>query len=168
MYTLLVIMHVFVSIFLILVVLLQTGKGSGMGAAFGGSAQTLFGSRGKSTPLQKITAVMAVLFMSLSIALASFSVSGRSALTEETPADKEAGIAPEPQKEQPAQRASDASPTADQPSTAPVEQPATTPEASQATKSPESKPGTQPATAPAKSTADKPPAASNAAQPKRP
>src|SRR4030042_1053636 len=95
MFTFLVIMHVFVSIFLILVVLLQTGKGSGMGAAFGGSAQTLFGSRGKSTPLQKITAVMAVLFMSLSIALASFSVSGRSALTEETAADTEAGIASE-------------------------------------------------------------------------
>ncbi len=127
MYTLLVIMHVFVSIFLILVVLLQTGKGSGMGAAFGGSAQTLFGSRGKSTPLQKITAVMAVLFMSLSIALASFSVSGRSALTEETPADKDSGIAPEPQKEAPVGKASDASSAPAKPSATPAEQPATSP-----------------------------------------
>jgi preprotein translocase subunit SecG len=143
MYTFLIIMHVFVSIFLILVVLLQTGKGSGMGAAFGGSAQTLFGSRGKSTPLQKITAVMAVLFMSLSIALASFSVSGRSSLTEETPAGNEAGIAPEPQKEPPAGTAADASSAAAQPSTTPAEQPATTPEAAQGTGSPGSQPHAQ-------------------------
>jgi preprotein translocase subunit SecG len=130
MYTFLVIMHVFVSLFLILVVLLQTGKGSGMGAAFGGSAQTLFGSRGKSTPLQKITAVMAVLFMSLSIALASFSVSGRSALTEETAVDTEAGIAAEPQKELPAGTTPDAGSAATQSSAQPAEQPAaTTPKA---------------------------------------
>jgi preprotein translocase subunit SecG len=143
MYTFLVIMHVFVSIFLILVVLLQTGKGSGMGAAFGGSAQTLFGSRGKSTPLQKITAVMAVLFMSLSIALASFSVSGRSALTEETAADTEAGIASEPQKELPAGTAPDASSAAAQPSAKPAEQPATTSEAAQSSGAAGSKPNAQ-------------------------
>ena len=153
MYTLLVIMHVFVSIFLILVVLLQTGKGSGMGAAFGGSAQTLFGSRGKSTPLQKITAVMAVLFMSLSIALASFSVSGRSALTEENPADKDSGIAPEPQKESTAGKAADASSTAAEASAAPTEQPATVPEASRAANAPDVKPRAQPKAPIAKPTA---------------
>ena len=47
MYTLIVILHVIVSVALILVILLQTGKGSDIGAVFGGgSSQTLFGSTG--------------------------------------------------------------------------------------------------------------------------
>lgn len=149
-------------------VLLQTGKGSGMGAAFGGSAQTLFGSRGKSTPLQKITAVMAVLFMSLSIALASFSVSGRSALTEETPADKESGIAPEPQKESTAGKASDAGSAAAEASATPAEQPATIPEASHAANAPDSKPSAQPKEPTALPAVGKAPAASDTAHPKLP
>jgi preprotein translocase subunit SecG len=155
MYTFLVVMHVFVSIFLILVVLLQTGKGSGMGAAFGGSTQTLFGSRGKSTPLQKITAVMAIMFMALSVALASFSVAGRSALTEETTPGNEAGLAPEPQKEQAANKA-DASSATTQSEATPAAQPANAPGASQAAGSPDSKPGSQSA-APVIPTSDKPP-----------
>ena len=47
MYTLMIIIHVVVSLALILIVLLQTGKGAEMGAGFGGgSNQTIFGSRG--------------------------------------------------------------------------------------------------------------------------
>ncbi|MEE8430982.1 MAG: preprotein translocase subunit SecG [Candidatus Desulfatibia sp.] len=69
--TLLIIMHVIVSIALIMIVLLQTGKGADMGAAFGGGAsQTLFGSTGASTFLGKATTVVAVLFMLTSLALA--------------------------------------------------------------------------------------------------
>ncbi|MBW2669508.1 MAG: preprotein translocase subunit SecG, partial [Deltaproteobacteria bacterium] len=45
--TFLIILHVIVSIALIMIILLQTGKGADMGAAFGGgSSQTLFGSTG--------------------------------------------------------------------------------------------------------------------------
>ena len=61
---LIIALHIVVSIALILIVLLQTGKGADMGAAFGGgSSQTLFGSTGASTFLTKLTTVAAVLFM---------------------------------------------------------------------------------------------------------
>ena len=61
MYTLLIIIHVVVSLALILIVLLQTGKGAEMGDGFGGgSNQTIFGSRGAATFLSKITTGAAV------------------------------------------------------------------------------------------------------------
>ena len=59
----LTIVHVTVSLFLIAVVLLQSGKGAEIGAAFGGSSQTLFGSRGAATFLSKMTTISAVAFM---------------------------------------------------------------------------------------------------------
>ena len=69
--TFFIIIHVIVSIALIMIVLLQTGKGADMGAAFGGgSSQTLFGSTGASTFLGKATTVVAVIFMLTSLALA--------------------------------------------------------------------------------------------------
>lgn len=59
---------------LIMIVLLQTGKGADMGAAFGGGAsQTLFGTTGASTFLGKATTVAAVVFMLTSLALAYMS-----------------------------------------------------------------------------------------------
>ncbi|WDN89683.1 preprotein translocase subunit SecG [Desulfosarcina sp. BuS5] len=68
---LLTIVHVIVCIALILIVLLQTGKGADMGAAFGGgSSQTLFGSSGASTFLGKATTIVAVVFMITSVGLA--------------------------------------------------------------------------------------------------
>lgn len=61
---LIVIIHVMVCVALIMIVLLQTGKGADMGAAFGGgSSQTLFGSTGASTFLSKATTAVAVIFM---------------------------------------------------------------------------------------------------------
>lgn len=67
----LIILHVIVSIALILIVLLQTGKGADMGAAFGGGgSQTLFGSTGASTFLTKATTIAAVIFMLTSLGLA--------------------------------------------------------------------------------------------------
>ena len=67
----LIILHVIVCIALIMIVLLQTGKGADMGAAFGGgSSQTLFGSTGASTFLSKATAAAAVIFMLTSLGLA--------------------------------------------------------------------------------------------------
>ncbi len=68
---LLVIIHVAVCIALIMIVLLQTGKGADMGAAFGGGgSQTLFGSTGASTFLSKATTVVAIVFMLTSLTLA--------------------------------------------------------------------------------------------------
>jgi preprotein translocase subunit SecG len=74
MYTLIVILHVIVSVALILVILLQTGKGSDIGAVFGGgSSQTLFGSTGPTSFLSKLTAGAAIVFMLTSLFLAYFS-----------------------------------------------------------------------------------------------
>jgi len=65
--------HVVVCVALILIVLLQTGKGADIGAAFGaGSSQTLFGSQGPGTFLSKITAVAAVIFMLTALGLNVF------------------------------------------------------------------------------------------------
>ncbi len=70
-------MHVIVCIALIMIVLLQTGKGADMGAAFGGGAsQTLFGSTGSSTFLGKMTTVAAIIFMLTSLGLAYVSSQG--------------------------------------------------------------------------------------------
>ena len=70
----LVIVHVAVCIALIMIVLLQTGKGADMGAAFGGGgSQTLFGSTGASTFLSKATTVAAIVFMLTSLVLAYMS-----------------------------------------------------------------------------------------------
>jgi len=71
---LLVVIHVVVCVALIMIVLLQTGKGADMGAAFGGgSSQTLFGSTGASTFLSKATTVAAIVFMLTSLILAYMS-----------------------------------------------------------------------------------------------
>jgi preprotein translocase subunit SecG len=81
---LLIIVHVIVCIALIMIVLLQTGKGADMGAAFGGgSSQTLFGNTGASTFLSKATTVAAVVFMitSLTLAYLSTNTSGKSIMT---------------------------------------------------------------------------------------
>ena len=55
---------------MIAVVLLQQGKGASIGAAFGGSSQTLFGARGATTFLAKMTVVFAAFFMVTSLSLA--------------------------------------------------------------------------------------------------
>jgi len=77
MYTLIVILHVVVCIAMILIILLQTGKGSDIGAVFGGgSSQTLFGSTGPTSFLSKLTAGAAIIFMITSLVLAYFSGGG--------------------------------------------------------------------------------------------
>ena len=70
---LLSILHITLCIFLISVILLQAGKGADIGAAFGaGGSQTVFGPRGASTFLSKLTTVVALLFLVTSIGLARF------------------------------------------------------------------------------------------------
>ncbi len=73
MYTALIILHVLVAFVMVGVILLQSGKGAEIGAAFGGSSQTVFGARGASTFLSKMTAVTATIFMVTSLALAIMS-----------------------------------------------------------------------------------------------
>ncbi len=86
--TFVLIIHLLVCIALILIILLQTGKGADIGAVFGGgSSQTVFGSSGATTFLSKVTIVAAVLFMCTSIVLTYFSDKGvaiteRSVVTE--------------------------------------------------------------------------------------
>ena len=70
MYTALIGLHVFACIFLIAVVLLQTGKGADMGAVFGGgSSETVFGSSGAGNFLTKLTTGIAILFMLTSLVM---------------------------------------------------------------------------------------------------
>src|SRR5688572_15235627 len=70
--TLAKILHVMVCIFLILTVLLQAGKGGGMGAAFGGGSSmgTVFGGSGAGNFLRRLTVAAAIIFMLTSMTLA--------------------------------------------------------------------------------------------------
>lgn len=69
-YTLIIILHIFISFLMIGAILLQSGKGAEIGAAFGGSSQTVFGSRGPANFLSKLTVVVAAVFMLTSLSLA--------------------------------------------------------------------------------------------------
>ncbi|HSW40617.1 MAG TPA: preprotein translocase subunit SecG [Acidobacteriota bacterium] len=63
-------LHVIACVILVLVVLLQSGKGADLAGAFGGgSTQTAFGSRGPASFLTRITTVVAIIFMITSISL---------------------------------------------------------------------------------------------------
>ncbi len=66
--------HVVICFFLIIVVLLQSGKAADLAGAFGGmGSQTVFGPRGTTTVLSKATTIAAALFMVLSLTLAIIS-----------------------------------------------------------------------------------------------
>jgi preprotein translocase subunit SecG len=87
MYIALSILHIVIASGLILIVLLQSGKGADIGAAFGGgSSQTVFGGRGAATFLSKATTVLAILFMVMSIALTL--LASRQTGTTVVPADQ--------------------------------------------------------------------------------
>ena len=67
------IIHIAVSLFLIIVVLLQSGQSGDISAAFGGmGSQTAFGPRGAATVLSKATTLSAVIFMVTSITLSVY------------------------------------------------------------------------------------------------
>ena len=100
-----IVIHVVVCVALIMIVLLQTGKGADMGAAFGGgSSQTLFGSTGASTFLSKATTVAAVVFMitSLSLAYIYGKKTGESIVMDSPAPIEETVPAPDAAKEAPA------------------------------------------------------------------
>ena len=73
MYTLAVSIHLIVCFLMIAAILLQAGKGAEIGASFGGSSQTVFGSRGPGTFLSKVTVGAAIVFMLSSLSLALLS-----------------------------------------------------------------------------------------------
>jgi preprotein translocase subunit SecG len=107
MITLLTIVHVIVSIFLILVVLLQQGKSADWSGAFGGSSQTSFGQRGTATVLTKATTACAVLFMLTSMALTILitSSTGGSSVIREGAQQEQTQPAEQPATPAPAQPA---------------------------------------------------------------
>lgn len=87
MYGLLVAIHIVFCIFLIIVILLQAGKGGGMGAAFGGgTSQTVFGPRGAGSFIGKVTGTVACLFMITSLVLAYLSSSGSTGVADKASA----------------------------------------------------------------------------------
>ncbi|MBI5592977.1 MAG: preprotein translocase subunit SecG [Deltaproteobacteria bacterium] len=118
---LLIFIHVIVCVALIMIVLLQTGKGADMGAAFGGgSSQSLFGSTGASTFLSKATTVAAIVFMLTSLALAYMSSNrtGKSIMTN-TPAPVSAPATSESKTDAAQDAPQPAAPSQPQPESAP-------------------------------------------------
>ncbi len=93
---LITIIHIIVCLFIIIVVLLQSGQSADIAAAFGGAgSQTAFGPRGATTVLSKATTWAAVIFMLTSIALSVFasreshntgSIFGKTKTTQTAPA----------------------------------------------------------------------------------
>ena len=80
---LLIFFYILISISLILIILLQQGKGSDIGSAFGaGSSNTMFGSSSSPNPLTKVTAILAAIFLILSLSITYIS---RSSMIEESP-----------------------------------------------------------------------------------
>ena len=74
---LLTIIHYIVCIFLIIVVLLQSGKAADLAGAFGGmGSQTVFGPRGSATVLSKATTIAAIVFMITSLSLSIMATRG--------------------------------------------------------------------------------------------
>ena len=105
-------LHVIVCIILVLVVLLQSGKGADLAGAFGGGAtQTAFGSRGPASFLSKMTTIAAVVFMMTSISLSMISTPATDAKSvmdteeqeastpaERAPLDQPATVVPTPEE----------------------------------------------------------------------
>lgn len=115
--TLLTIAHVIVCLFLVGVVLLQHGKGADIGATFGGSSQSLFGTEGPLPLLNKITTAAAIIFMLTSVTLAYLS-------TEKSSSSVMKSVV----KEQPV-ATEEAKPLAQEDKVAPVAEPAQQPAA---------------------------------------
>jgi preprotein translocase subunit SecG len=92
MYTLLLTIHVIVCIFLILVVLLQSGRGTDLGMAFGGMGQSIFGAGGPANILEKITIWTAIIFLITSFSIAYITKSHK---TIYKPVPQEQPVTPE-------------------------------------------------------------------------
>ena len=104
MYTIVVLFHVLACMALILIVLLQTGKGAEMGAAFGGASQTLFGGSGGTTFLGRLTTGAAIAFMITCLGLTYLSTgpSTKSIMEDVPVATTETPLLPDAKPIQPA------------------------------------------------------------------
>ncbi|MEC4675864.1 MAG: preprotein translocase subunit SecG [Nitrospirota bacterium] len=113
--TFLLVIHLIVCFFLIFIVLIQSGKGAEVGAAFGGSSQTMFGARGAATFFSKLTTTAAVVFMLTSLTLSILTTKTGPVIKAPTPAttEQQKNLPPEPgpvQTEEPSQPAGGAIP----------------------------------------------------------
>lgn len=107
--SIIVIVHLLVAIAVIVLVLLQHGKGADMGASFGsGASNTVFGSQGSANFLSRTTAVLVAIFFITSIGLAYYAKSKSTASFF----DRTAPAATQP-AQQPAQPAVEEVPTVD-------------------------------------------------------
>jgi preprotein translocase subunit SecG len=99
--TIITAVHLVVCFFVIVIVLLQHGKGADMGATFGGGSQTLFGAAGADTLLTKVTTGLAIVFMATSVTLAAhkYELMGSRGATgrifQDLPAQNDAAPAPQ-------------------------------------------------------------------------
>ena len=93
MYTLILIVHVFVSLVLIAVILLQAGRGGGLADMLGGGTQSILGTRA-STFLTKATTICAVVFLCTSLTLALMSARRGRSLMEGTASRRAPATAP--------------------------------------------------------------------------
>ncbi len=102
---LITLLHILICLFLMVVVLLQSGKAADLAGAFGGmGSQTAFGPRGSATLLSKATTIAAALFMVTSLTLAIFATRGghsaaSSVLDRTKPATTQTAPAPAPQRQ---------------------------------------------------------------------
>lgn len=97
--TLVIIIHVIVSLVLILSVLLQSGKSADLAGAFGGGgSQTAFGPQGAASILSRITTACAILFMLTSLGLWIISAAGSRSVISGEPAPKEPPAAAQTEK----------------------------------------------------------------------
>jgi preprotein translocase subunit SecG len=103
MYILAMTVHVVVCLFLIIVVLLQSGKAADLAGAFGGmGSQTAFGPRGSATLLSKATTISAVLFMLTSLTLSILATRNAGLGTSVLDSSRPAPTAPAPAAPAPA------------------------------------------------------------------
>lgn len=103
--TFIAILHVLICLFIIGVVLLQSGKGAEMGAAFGGGgSQSVFGASGGGNFMTRLTTAAAIIFMLTSLTLAYFSghMPASSIMSGKQQPPKSAPVAPTPVPAQPA------------------------------------------------------------------
>lgn len=125
---LITVLHVTVCIALIIIVLLQAGKGADIGASLGGAgSQTLFGTTGSATMISKITTGIAILFMltSLTLAYSSGKTAKGSLMDNVTPAsEKTAPVTAPAADTAPATEAAPAATDKTADSTAPASAPA--------------------------------------------
>lgn len=117
MQTLVLVLHILAALGIVVLVLLQHGKGADMGAAFGsGSAGSLFGSAGAANFLSRTTAVLAAVFFLTSLGLTYFSAPSKSSGVIE-----QMEIPGTPQKAAPAQQPAAPAPSAPAPAAPPAE-----------------------------------------------